>query len=61
MRFGEPVVGRDGVAAAELRVLAFEEDTPVTLAGCVFVRFGAHAYAVGTRDHRHTAEGRLPG
>ncbi|MFE3186071.1 nuclear transport factor 2 family protein [Streptomyces violascens] len=61
VRFGEPVVGRGRLAVAEFRVLAFEGEAPVTLAGCVFVRFGADGLAVETRDYWHTAEGHLPG
>ncbi|RBQ19270.1 nuclear transport factor 2 family protein [Spongiactinospora rosea] len=30
---------------------------PVTLAGCVFARFGADGLAVETRDYWHTARG----
>lgn len=60
VRFGPPVIGRDGLAVAEFRVLA--EDTeensrPLTLADCVFVRFDAAGLAVETRDYWHTAPG----
>ncbi|GAA3379078.1 hypothetical protein GCM10020367_61180 [Streptomyces sannanensis] len=57
VRFGPPVIGQDGLAVAEFRVLAFEGDAPTTLAGCVFVRFGADGLAVETRDYWHTAPG----
>ncbi|MET7699608.1 nuclear transport factor 2 family protein [Streptomyces sp. NPDC005485] len=57
VRFSEPVVGRDGLAVAEFRVLAEEDGEPVTLAGCVFVRFDAAGQAVETRDYWHTAAG----
>ncbi|NUT24820.1 MAG: nuclear transport factor 2 family protein [Streptomyces sp.] len=57
VRFSAPVVGRDGVAVAEFRVLAEEAGAPSTLAGCVFVRFDAAGLAVETRDYWHTAEG----
>ncbi|WP_406208132.1 hypothetical protein [Streptomyces sp. NBC_01017] len=58
VRFCAPVVGVDGVAVAEFRVLAEEDGAPSTLAGCVFVRFDAAGLAVETRDYRHTVEGR---
>lgn len=57
VRFSEPVVGRDGRAVAEFRVLGEEDGRPVTLAGCVFVRFDAAGRAVHTRDYWHTAPG----
>lgn len=57
VRFSAPVVGEDGVAVAEFRVLAEEDGAPVTLAGCVFVRFDAAGLAVETRDYWHTVEG----
>ncbi|WP_432174649.1 nuclear transport factor 2 family protein [Streptomyces sp. Tue6028] len=57
VRFSEPVVGQDGLAVAEFRVLAEEDGQPTTLAGCVFVRFGADGLAVETRDYWHTREG----
>ncbi|MFC5218663.1 nuclear transport factor 2 family protein [Streptomyces coerulescens] len=57
VRFSAPVVGVDGVAVAEFRVLTEEEGAPVTLAGCVFARFDAAGSAVETRDYWHTAEG----
>lgn len=57
VRFCAPVVGVDGVAVAEFRVLAEEDGAPSTLAGCVFVRFDAAGLAVETRDYRHTVEG----
>ncbi|WP_458247776.1 nuclear transport factor 2 family protein [Streptomyces sp. MAI_2237] len=57
VRFSAPVVGPDGVAVAEFRVLAEEEGVPSTLAGCVFVRFDEEGLAVATRDYWHTADG----
>ncbi|MFJ7071798.1 nuclear transport factor 2 family protein [Streptomyces sp. NPDC098781] len=57
VRFSAPVVGRDGVAVAEFRVLGEEDGGPTTLAGCVFVRFDAAGLAVETRDYWHTVEG----
>ncbi|MGN9763268.1 nuclear transport factor 2 family protein [Streptomyces sp. SD31] len=57
VRFSAPVVGADGVAVAEFRVLAEEDGAPATLAGCVFVRFDAAGRAVETRDYWHTVEG----
>ncbi|MER7378113.1 nuclear transport factor 2 family protein [Streptomyces lanatus] len=57
VRFSAPVVGADGVAVAEFRVLTEEEGVPATLAGCVFARFGAAGLAVETRDYWHTVEG----
>ncbi|MGX5185201.1 nuclear transport factor 2 family protein [Streptomyces avermitilis] len=57
VRFSEPVVGDDGLAVAEFRVLAEEDGTPSTLAGCVFVRFDASGLAVETRDYWHTVTG----
>ncbi|MFE5916414.1 nuclear transport factor 2 family protein [Streptomyces sp. NPDC056468] len=57
VRFSAPVVGEDGVAVAEFRVLAEEDGAPATLAGCVFVRFNAAGLAVETRDYWHTVEG----
>jgi ketosteroid isomerase-like protein len=57
VRFSAPVVGPDGVAAAEFRVLAEENGEPSTLAGCVFVRFGADGLAVETRDYWHSLAG----
>ncbi|MFI5799498.1 nuclear transport factor 2 family protein [Streptomyces sp. NPDC051677] len=58
VRFSPPVVGDDGVAVAEFRVLSEEDGAAVTLAGCVFVRFDDDGLAVETRDYWHTAEGR---
>ncbi|MFG3437430.1 hypothetical protein ACGF0J_09320 [Nonomuraea sp. NPDC047897] len=47
-------------AAIEFRVHAFgDSGTPLTLAGCVFVRFDADGLAVRTRDYWHTAQGHL--
>ncbi|MFI9612879.1 nuclear transport factor 2 family protein [Streptomyces sp. NPDC052023] len=57
VRFAPPVVGQDGVAVAEFRVLSEEGGRPATLAGCVFVRFGADGLAIETRDYWHTADG----
>ncbi|WP_406010595.1 nuclear transport factor 2 family protein [Streptomyces sp. NBC_00637] len=57
VRFSPPVVGADGVAAAEFRVLSEEDGAATTLAGCVFVRFDDAGLAVESRDYWHTAEG----
>ena len=57
VRFSAPVVGADGVAVAEFRVLSEEDGAPATLAGCVFARFDAAGLAVETRDYWHTIEG----
>ncbi|MEV0224864.1 nuclear transport factor 2 family protein [Streptomyces sp. NPDC050704] len=57
VRFGPPVIGQQGVAVAEFRVLTQEGEDPSTLAGCVFVRFDADGLAVETRDYWHTAAG----
>ncbi|MET9382500.1 nuclear transport factor 2 family protein [Streptomyces sp. NPDC002928] len=57
VRFSAPVVGQDGVAVAEFRVLAEADGAPSTLAGCVFVRFDDVGRAVETRDYWHTTEG----
>ncbi|MBX9398163.1 nuclear transport factor 2 family protein [Streptomyces sp. TRM72054] len=57
VRFSPPVVGRDGVAVAEFRVLSEEGGEPATLAGCVFVRFDAAGLAVETRDYWHSVDG----
>ncbi|MER6125737.1 nuclear transport factor 2 family protein [Streptomyces sp. NPDC001795] len=57
VRFSEPLVGPEGRAVAEFRVLAEEDATPSTLAGCVFVRFDEEGLAVETRDYWHTATG----
>ncbi|MFF4116482.1 nuclear transport factor 2 family protein [Streptomyces sp. NPDC001714] len=57
VRFSAPLVGPDGVAAAEFRVRSEEGGAAATLAGCVFVRFDAQGLAVETRDYWHTAEG----
>ncbi|MFF4536168.1 nuclear transport factor 2 family protein [Streptomyces aureus] len=54
VRFSEPLVGEDGRAVAEFRVLAEEDARPSTLAGCVFVRFDARGLAVETRDYWHS-------
>ncbi|MFF4351278.1 nuclear transport factor 2 family protein [Streptomyces sp. NPDC001530] len=54
VRFSEPVIGQDGLAVAEFRVLAEEDGQPSTLAGCVFVRFDATGLAVETRDYWHS-------
>ncbi|MDX3522765.1 nuclear transport factor 2 family protein [Streptomyces scabiei] len=53
VRFSDPVVGQDGVAVAEFRVLSEVDREPQTLAGCVFVRFDAAGLAVETRDYWH--------
>ncbi|MER6223015.1 nuclear transport factor 2 family protein [Streptomyces sp900105755] len=57
VRFSAPLVGPDGVAAAEFRVRSEEEGASVTLAGCVFVRFDGRGLAVETRDYWHTVDG----
>ncbi|WP_405875901.1 nuclear transport factor 2 family protein [Streptomyces sp. NBC_00005] len=57
VRFSPPVVGQDGVAVAEFRVLAEEHAVASALAGCVFVRFDGAGLAVETRDYWHTADG----
>ncbi|NUR01177.1 MAG: nuclear transport factor 2 family protein [Streptomyces sp.] len=57
VRFSPPVVGQDGVAVAEFRLLAEEDGVASTLAGCVFVRFDGAGLAVETRDYWHTADG----
>ncbi|MGW1029403.1 nuclear transport factor 2 family protein [Streptomyces sp. NPDC002577] len=57
VRFGPPLIGEDGLAVAEFRVLSVEGEAPVTLAGCVFVRFGGDGLAVETRDYWHTVAG----
>jgi ketosteroid isomerase-like protein len=57
VRFSPPVVGQDGVAVAEFRVLAEEGGVASALAGCVFVRFDGAGLAVETRDYWHTADG----
>ncbi|WP_326585040.1 nuclear transport factor 2 family protein [Streptomyces sp. NBC_00481] len=53
VRFSEPVIGQDGLAVAEFRVLSEVDEEPQTLAGCVFVRFDAAGLAVETRDYWH--------
>ncbi|UUU19906.1 nuclear transport factor 2 family protein [Streptomyces sp. DSM 40750] len=55
--FSEPVIGQEGLAVAEFRVLSEENEEPRTLAGCVFVRFDAAGLAVETRDYWHTVVG----
>lgn len=60
VRFSEPLVGQDGRAVAEFRVLAREDGSPTTLAGCVFVRFDAAGRAVETRDYWHSTPGSEP-
>ncbi|MFF7472874.1 nuclear transport factor 2 family protein [Streptomyces sp. NPDC008092] len=57
IRFSAPLVGPDGVAAAEFRVRSEEGGAAVTLAGCVFVRFDAQGLAVESRDYWHSADG----
>ncbi|WP_406165457.1 nuclear transport factor 2 family protein [Streptomyces sp. NBC_00996] len=54
VRFSEPIVGQDGLAVAEFRVLAEEDGQPSSPAGCVFVRFDAAGLAVETRDYWHS-------
>lgn len=54
VRFSEPIVGQDGLAVAEFRVLAEENGQPSSLAGCVFARFDAAGLAVETRDYWHS-------
>jgi ketosteroid isomerase-like protein len=60
VRFSEPMIGQDGRAAAEFRVLAEEDGRPATLAGCVFVRFDAAGRAVETRDYWHSTSAYAP-
>ncbi|MEU3791482.1 nuclear transport factor 2 family protein [Streptomyces fructofermentans] len=55
VRFGPPLVGANGLAVAEFRVLAEDGEGPSTLAGCVFARFDADGLAVETRDYWHSA------
>ncbi|MFI6492988.1 hypothetical protein [Streptomyces sp. NPDC050564] len=50
VRISEPIVGHDGLAVAEFRVLAEEDGQPSSPAGCVFVRFDAAGPAVAARD-----------
>jgi len=57
VRFSPPLVGPDGVAVAEFRVLAEEDGIASALAGCVFARFDDAGLAVETRDYWHTADG----
>ncbi|WP_055489367.1 nuclear transport factor 2 family protein [Streptomyces sp. TP-A0356] len=57
VRFSQPIVGPERRAVAEFRVLAEEDGTPSTLAGCVFVRFDEEGLAVETRDYWHTVTG----
>ncbi|MCW7942846.1 hypothetical protein AAW14_12525 [Streptomyces hygroscopicus] len=58
VRFSEPIVGPEGRVVAEFRVLAEEDGTPSTLAGCVFVRFDGEGLAVESRDYWHAVTGR---
>ncbi|MBZ3901627.1 nuclear transport factor 2 family protein [Streptomyces griseiscabiei] len=51
--FSEPMVGQDGLAVAEFRVMSEFHEDPQTLAGCVFVRFDTDGLAVETRDYWH--------
>ena len=60
VRFSEPLVGQDGRAVAEFRVLAREDGRPTTLAGCVLVRFDAAGLAVETRDYWHSTPESAP-
>ncbi|MFJ9820725.1 nuclear transport factor 2 family protein [Streptomyces sp. NPDC101151] len=57
VRFSAPLVGPDGVAVAEFRVLSEEGGAHATLAGCVFVRFDGEGRVVESRDYWHTSEG----
>ncbi|MFG2788217.1 nuclear transport factor 2 family protein [Streptomyces sp. NPDC048419] len=57
VRFSPPLVGPDGVAVAEFRVLAEEDGIASALAGCVFARFDDAGLAVETRDYWHMADG----
>ncbi|MGW0821696.1 nuclear transport factor 2 family protein [Streptomyces sp. NPDC002845] len=57
VRFSPPVIGQDGLAVAEFRVLGEENGEPSTLAGCVLVRFDTEGLAVEARDYWHTAQG----
>ncbi|MFD4596465.1 nuclear transport factor 2 family protein [Streptomyces sp. NPDC058464] len=57
VRFSAPLVGPDGVAAAEFRVRSEEGGAAATLAGCVFVRFDTQGLAVESRDYWHSADG----
>lgn len=64
VRFSAPLVGQDGLAAAEFHVTS-EEATPdgprtATLAGCVFVHFTPEGLAARTRDYWHTTPAREP-
>lgn len=59
LRFSDPLVGRDGLAVAEFRVLYERSQEPWTLAGCVFIRFDADGLAVETRDYGNTALGHV--
>ncbi|GII66740.1 hypothetical protein Skr01_68250 [Sphaerisporangium krabiense] len=58
VRFGAPIVDGDR-AFAEYRAFLVESDggKPVTLAGCVVVRFGADGLAAETRDYWHVSDG----
>ncbi|PZG51503.1 hypothetical protein C1I98_08375 [Spongiactinospora gelatinilytica] len=56
VEFGTPLVDGD-TAAAEFKVRSLDDGEPVTLAGCVFARFGADGLAVETRDYWHTTQG----
>lgn len=56
--FAAPLVDGDQ-AAIEFRVHALDDDRPVTLAGCVLVRFDADGLAVRTRDYWHTTDGHV--
>lgn len=58
VRFGPPVVGPDGLAVAEFRVVTEGSGEVSTLAGCVFVRFRGDGLAVETRDYWHQSDGR---
>lgn len=58
VRFGPPLIGPDGLAVAEFRVVAEEGGEVSTLAGCVFARFRDDGLAVETRDYWHQSGGR---
>ncbi|GAA4562292.1 nuclear transport factor 2 family protein [Planotetraspora kaengkrachanensis] len=58
VRFGDPLVDGD-TAVAEFVVLSSEDGGPVTLAGCVIVRFDPAGFAVESRDYWHVAQGHV--
>jgi len=57
--FAEPVAG-GGRAAVEYWATFEENGEPVTLAGCVFLRFAEDGRAVETRDYWNMEPGRRP-